>query len=94
MFYFKDLITKEVLLFGQSNDGFYVLSESSAISVPQAFWSPCISVTANSWHRCLGHPTPRMLDLLVSNNKIVCTSRHSLAQCQAYPLGKSSHLSL
>jgi len=42
----------------------------------------------------LGHPTPRILNLLVSNNKIVCTSRCSLAQCQAYPLDKSSRLSL
>ena len=35
MFYIKDLITKEVLLSGQSNDGLYVLSESSTTSVPQ-----------------------------------------------------------
>jgi histone deacetylase 1/2 len=34
MFYVKDLITKEALLFGQSNDGLYVLFESSATSVP------------------------------------------------------------
>jgi hypothetical protein len=94
MFYVKDLITKEVLLSVQSNDGLYVLSESSATSVPQAFWSPCISATADLWHCRLGHPTPRIFDLLVSSNKIVCTSRPSLAQCQACPLGKSLHLSL
>ncbi|KAL3571765.1 hypothetical protein D5086_025669 [Populus alba] len=45
---------KEVLLFGRSHDGLYVLSESLATSVPQAFWSPCISATADLWHRCLG----------------------------------------
>jgi hypothetical protein len=78
MFYIKDLITKEVLLSVQSNGGLYVLSESSAMSVPQTFWSPCISTTANLWHCCLGHPTPRILNLLVSSNKIVCTSRRSL----------------
>jgi len=32
--------------------------------------------------------------LVVSNNKIVCTSRRSLAQCQTCPLGKSSRLLL
>jgi histone deacetylase 1/2 len=64
------------------------------MSVPQAFWSPCISVTADLWHRRLGHPTPHILNLLVSENKIVCTSRRSLTQCQACPLGKSSRLSL
>ena len=94
IFYVKDLITKKVLLSGQSNDGLYVLSESSATSVPQAFWSPCISATTDLWHRRLGHPTPHILDLLVSNNKIVCTSRHSLAQCQSCPLGKSLRLLL
>ena len=57
MFYVKDLITKEVLLSGKSNDGLYILSESSETSVPQAFWSPCISITADLWHRCLSHPT-------------------------------------
>jgi len=47
MFYVKDLITNEVLLSGQSNDGFYVLSESFSTSIPQAFWFPCISATAD-----------------------------------------------
>jgi len=89
MFYVKDLITKEVLLSGQINDGLYVLSESFVTSIPQAFWSPCISTTADLWHRHLGHPTPHILNLLIFSNKIVCTSRSSLAQCQAYPLGKS-----
>jgi hypothetical protein len=32
--------------------------------------------------------------LLVSKNKIMCTSRCSLVQCQACLLGKSSRLSL
>jgi len=94
MFYVKDLITKEVLLSGQINDGLYVLSESFVTSIPQAFWSPCISTTADLWHRHLGHPTPHILNLLIFSNKIVCTSRSSLAQCQACPLGKSSRLSL
>ena len=75
VFYVKDLVTKEVLLSSRSHDGLYVLSESSATSVPQAFWSPCISATAELWHRRLGHPTPRILNLLVSDNKIICMSR-------------------
>jgi histone deacetylase 1/2 len=94
MFYVKGLVTKEVLLSGQSHDGLYVLSESSTTSVPQTFWSPCISATADLWHRRLGHPTPRIFNLLVFGNKIVCTSRRSLTQCQVCPLSKSSPLSL
>jgi len=35
-----------------------------------------------------------ILIFLVSKNKIVCTSRHSLAQCQACPLGTSSRMLL
>ena len=94
MFYMKDLVTKKVLLSGQSHDGLYVLSKSSATSVSQAFWSPYIFATVDLWHRRLGYPTPRILNLLVSRNKIVCTSRRSFTQCQACPLGKSSRLSL
>ena len=94
MFYVKDLITKEVLLSGQGHDGLYVLFESSTTSVPQDFWSLSISTTADLWHNRLGHPTPRIFNLLVSGNKIVCTSRRSLTHCQACPLGKSFHLSL
>jgi len=60
MFYVKDFVTKKVLFFSHSNDGLYVIFESFATSVPQAFWSPCISVTADMWHRRLGHPTPHI----------------------------------
>jgi hypothetical protein len=60
------------------------------MSIPQAFWFPCIVATTDLWHNCLGHPTPRILNLLVSGNKIVSPSRRFLAQCQACPLGKSS----
>ena len=94
MFYVKDLVTKKALLFSQSNDGLYVLSESFATLVPQAFWSLCISAIANLWHRRLGHLTPCILNLLVSCNKIICTSRRFLTQYQACPLSRSSRLSL
>ena len=94
VFYVKDLITKAVFLSGQSNDGFYILSKSSVTTIPQAYWSPCVSATVDLWHHRLGHPTSRIFNLLVSKNKIICTFRHSLIQCQACPLDKSSHLSL
>jgi len=47
VFYVKDLTTKAILLSSQSNDGLYVLSESSATAIPKAYWSPCISVTTD-----------------------------------------------
>lgn len=64
-------MTKEVLLSAQSKNGLYVLSESSAMSLPQAFSSTCLSTFADIWHRRLGHPSPRILHLLVKNKKSV-----------------------
>jgi histone deacetylase 1/2 len=90
VFYVKDLTTKAMLLFGQSNDGLYVLSESSTTTIPQAYWSPYVSATTDLWHRQLGHPASCIFNLLVSKNKIMCTSRRSLVQCLACPLGKSN----
>ena len=58
VFYVKDLITKEVLLSGQSKDALYVLSESSATSLPHAFLSTSMTTFADIWHRRLGHPSP------------------------------------
>jgi histone deacetylase 1/2 len=94
VFYVKDFTSKAVLLFGQSNDGLYVLSKSSTTTIPQAYWSPCISASADLWHRRLGHPTSCIFNMLVFKNKIMCTSRCSLIQCQAYPLGKTLRLLL
>jgi histone deacetylase 1/2 len=97
LFYVKDLHTNEVvLLSGQSKDGLYTLSRfrSSIPSVPQAYWSPCISAFADLWHRRLGHPTSRIFQFLVSKNKIICNNKRLNFQCQSCPLGKSSCLSL
>jgi hypothetical protein len=43
VFYVKDLTTKAMLLSSKSNYGLYVLSESSATTIPQAYWSLCKS---------------------------------------------------
>jgi histone deacetylase 1/2 len=50
--------------------------------------------SANVWNCRLGHPSSRVLSLLASNKKVVCTSRPLNFQCQACPLEKSSHLSV
>jgi len=94
VFYIKDLITKKVLLSGQSSNGLYVLSESSTTSVPQAFLSTSVSSSVDVWHRRLGHPSSRILGSLVSNNKVTCTSRVFNFNCSSCPLGKASRLSL
>jgi histone deacetylase 1/2 len=96
LFYVNDLNTNEVLLSGQSKDGLYTLSRfrSSVPSVPQAYWSPCISAYADLWHRRLGHPTSCIFQFLVSKNKISCNNKRLNFQSQSCPLGKSSCLSL
>jgi hypothetical protein len=58
--------------FYQSNDGLYVMSESSTMSIPQAYWSPCVSATIDMWHHQLSHPTSRVFNFLASKNKIAC----------------------
>jgi len=94
VFYVKDLITKEVLLSGQSKDGLYVLSKNSTTSMPQAFLSASLSTSADIWHRRLGHSSSRVLSFLASNKKVTYTSRALNFQCPTCPLGKSSRLSL
>ena len=63
-------------------------------SIPQAYWSPCISASADLWHRRLGHPASRIFQFLVLKNKIICNNKHLNFQCQSCPLEKSSRLSL
>jgi len=96
LFYVKDINTNEVLLSGQSKDGLYSLSRfrSSVSSIPQAYWSPCISASADLWHRRLSHPTSCIFQFLVSKNKIICNNKRLNFQYQSCPLGKSSRLSL
>jgi histone deacetylase 1/2 len=94
VFYVKDLNTHEVLLSGQSKDGLYALAKSSVTSVPQAYWSPCTSASTDLWHRRLGHPTPRIFQLLILKNKIICNNKRLNFQCQSCHLGKLSRLSL
>jgi hypothetical protein len=53
-----------------------------------------LSTYADVWHHHLSHPSFRVLSLLASNKKVVCTSRHLNFQCQACSLGKSSRISL
>jgi hypothetical protein len=57
--------------------------------------SPGVSVQLS---RCLAyrldHARARVLSLLASNKKVICTSRPLNFQCQACLLGKSSCLSL
>jgi len=65
VFYINDLNTNEVLLSGKSKDGLYALTNSSVMSVPQAYWSPCTFAFADLWHRQISHPTSRIFQLLV-----------------------------
>jgi len=94
VFYVKDLSTNKVLLSGQSKDSLYALTKSFVMSVPQAYWSPCTSASANLWNRRLGHPNSRIFQLLISKSKIIYNNKHLNFQCQSCPLEKSSRLSL
>ena len=75
VFYIKDLNTKALLLFCQSKDGLYVLTKSFVTSIPQTYWSLCLSVSADLWYRWLGHHTSCIFSFLVLKNKIACNSK-------------------
>jgi len=94
MFYVKDLHTNKILLSAQSQDVLYALSRSSITSIPQAYWSPCISASVDLWHRRLGYPTSCIFQFLVSKNKIIYNNKCLNLQCQSCPLEKSSCFSL
>jgi hypothetical protein len=81
-FYVKDLNTKVVLLSSQSIDGLYALTRSLVMSVPQAYWSPCMYAFVDLWHRRLGHPTSCIFKFLVSQNKITCNNKRLNFQSQ------------
>ena len=94
LFYVKDLMTKEVLLSGQSRDDLYILSELSAMSLPQVFSSTCLSTSTNVWHRRLRHPSPCIFHFLASTKQVSCMSKQFNFNCSACPLEKSSRLTL
>jgi hypothetical protein len=62
------------------------------MSLPQIFLSTSLSVLADVWHRRLGHPSPHILNFLVSKEKVSYTSKPFNFNCPAYLLGKSSRL--
>jgi hypothetical protein len=91
---FVCFITKAMLLSVWSMNGLYVQSQSFTMSIPHVYWSPCVSAYTDNYHSRLSHPSSRVFNFLVSNNKMTCNSRSFNFQCQACPLGKSSRLSL
>ena len=64
------------------------------MSIPHVYWSLCVSTSTDNYHNRLSYPSSHVFYFLVSNNKMTCNSRRFNFQCQACPLGKSSHLSL
>jgi len=83
-----------MLLSVWSMNGLYVQSQSFTMSIPHFYWSPCVSAYTDNYHSWLSHPSSRVFNFLVSNNKMTCNSKSFNFQCQACPLGKSSRLSL
>ena len=83
-----------VLLSGQSRDDLYILSELSAMSLPQVFSSTCLSTSTNVWHRRLRHPSPCIFHFLASTKQVSCMSKQFNFNCSACPLEKSSRLTL
>jgi histone deacetylase 1/2 len=89
-FVVKDQVSRAKLLQGRCEGGLYPI-ESSSISVPK-----CAMLTARAskeqWHRRLGHPSPQVVNSILSLNKLpFCNSEHA-HMCNACRQAKSHQL--
>jgi histone deacetylase 1/2 len=89
-FIFKDQVSRARLLQGSCEGGLYPV-ESSSISVPK-----CAMLSAHAskeqWHRRLGHPSPQVVNSILSLNELpFCNSEHAQV-CNACRQTKSHQL--
>ena len=96
IFSVKDILTRDTLLTGLSDNGLY------PINLPQIYSSPYHALTmivgvkasTSTWHYRLGHPSTGILHLIISNfNLPVNDSINKKFVCVFCQLGKSRKLS-
>ena len=93
-FLVKDKATRRTLLRGRSKDGLYPLPFGRATSPSARHASSSVRITSSQWHQRLGHPSNNVVNSIVSNNDLECsTSHNSTLVCDACQRGKSRQLS-
>jgi hypothetical protein len=90
-FLIKDLLTRKTLLGGRCKGGLYHLSPSDAAQLKQALISRSFPSRAQ-WHARLGHPSPQVVQSILSLNNILCPQESTRFICNACQVAKSHQL--
>jgi histone deacetylase 1/2 len=91
-FLVKDKATKKILLHGRSHGGLYPIPLSRASPAPRRQASSSVKTTSSHWHHRLGHPTNNVVQTIVSQNNLVCSSNTQTSICDACQRAKSRQL--
>jgi hypothetical protein len=90
-FLIKDRATRNLLLEGKCESGFYPLKPSDVEFIKQAFVS--YSARPDQWHARFGHPSSQVIRSLLSLHNLPCLQRFSMSSvCNACQLAKSHQL--
>lgn len=91
-FQMKDLSTGELLLQDKTKDDLYEWPVTAAAAVA-CYASPSPNTILSSWHSRLGHPSPPILNIIVSNFSLPLSSSYSKhISCSDCLLNKSHKL--
>jgi histone deacetylase 1/2 len=92
-FLVKDKVTKKVLLHGRSRDGLYPVPFGRVPPSTPRRASSGVKTSSPHWHRRLGHPTNNVIQTIVRQNDLVCSSNNQTSVCDACQCAKSRQLS-
>jgi hypothetical protein len=86
-FCIKDQVRRKVLVDGPCEDGLYPLPKSSSSSLKQVYGVSKLS--HHRWHSRLGHSTSTIVQRVISQYKLPCSSENNESVCEACQKTKS-----
>ena len=89
-FLVKDKATRRTLLQGSSHGGLYPIPFHRASSSSPRHASSSIT-TSSRWHQRLGHPANNVVQSIVKQNNLKCSSDNQPLVCDACQCAKSRH---
>jgi histone deacetylase 1/2 len=93
-FYIKDQARKALLLRGRCQDSLYpVPSNVISSSSPRRLGLTSSTLSAESWHRRLGHPSNKVIESVIRSNKIACALPSQSSVCDSCQRAKVHQLS-
>ena len=91
-FLVKDLHTRTPLAQGLNKDGVYEFPQSAPLLQPPALASVGIKTTSSIWHQRLGHPSSAVLQQVLRNSSLPCSSSLNFSSCNSCNCNKSHRL--